>query len=606
MSSPAHLPPLSSGERAGRLRNLWPLSIETDREVWTVLLLASVGGLAIAFMVDWVHALVSLLQTALFGAAIDSDGGDGIARWRLLVVPILGSLVLGGVLVFLDKRKLLAITDPVEANALEGGRMSASQTLIFVGLSTISISIGGSVGFEAAMSQLGAGLLSVIGQKLGLPRRALRCLVACGTAAGIAAIFDAPLTGTIYALELVIGGYGVRALLPTLLAGATSGLVTHFLVGPRPIFLMPPMSQPELWHYTTAIGLAVAGSIVGIAVMRGATGFEALLARRKVPKLLRPLAGGVCLGVLAFVAWQVIGPGHLVLQGIIRDLPAPGWLAVLLVAKIAASVVCVGSGFRGGLFSASLLIGGILGALAHVLVIAPIVGPSASPELSIAVGMTAVCASVIGTPVAILILAIETTGLHVGIVAVALGVVIASHLTRRWFGYSFSTWKFHLRGQDLSGPRDIGRLKELTFADAPLIDPPRLLGEERIGDVARKRADWVAAEGFSKPEMMAIVTEQGGFVGFLRHDRLIEAAAETPDLPVAMIADHPKACARVDDPLSSQVEISEAAFGGWFAVVDRDDRLVGFAPEAAVLRRYLSELKAADQDDTAPFPPRPR
>lgn len=589
--------PLPTPTAAGRAPS-FPLSLETDREVLTVLLLASVGGAIIAVLVAGVHEFVNIVQTLLFGAAVDGANAAGIALWRRLVVPVAGSLALGLVLVWLGRHNRLAIIDPVEANATEGGRMSGLQTLTFIMLSTISISIGGSVGFEAAMTQLGAGLLSVAGQRLALPRRALRCLVACGTAAGLTAIFDAPLTGTLYALELVIGGYAVRALLPTLTAAAASGLVTHFIVGARPIFDMPDIGQPAVWHYPMAVGIGVASAVLGIAVMRGATGFESWLGKKDIAKALRPVTGGLALGLLAIAAWQVMGPGHTVLRSLITAPPGALMLAGLLVAKVLASVACVGSGFRGGLFSASLLMGGILGALVHVTIVAPLIGPQAGIELSIAVGMTAVSASVIGTPVAILLLAIETTGLHVGIVAVALGVVISSHLTRRFFGYSFSTWKFHIRGQDLSGPRDIGRLRALTFADAPLTDPQRIGSDTRIGAAA---AGLPTARPGEADAPLAVIGPSGSFAGFVSRARLLAAAADTPDLPVAMIAEMPRhSPVQQDAPLTDHIAIDSDGTG-WFAVTDGDGRLIGVAGEAAVLRRYLHELHAADQDDTALF-----
>lgn len=579
-------------------RPAFPPSVETDREVAIVLLLAAIGGAVIAFLVAGVHDAVDGVQTLLFGTAIDGRAAAGIAPWRRLAVPVAGALVLGLVLVWLGRHNRLAIIDPLEANATEGGRMSATQTLTFLMLSAISVSIGGSVGFEAAMSQLGAGLLSVTGQRLGLPRRALRCLVACGTAAGIAAIFDAPLTGTLYALELVIGGYAVRALLPTLTAGAMSGLVSHFVIGAEPIFRMPDIGPPQAWHYPMAVVVGVGAAGLGIAVMRGATGFEAWLARRAVAKALRPAAGGLVLGLLAAVFWQVMGPGHTVLRELIAAPPSGLLLAALLVAKVLASLACVGSGFRGGLFSASLLMGGFFGALLHLLLVVPLVGPQASMELSIAVGMTAVCASIIGTPVAILLLAIETTGLHIGIVAVALGVVISSHLTRRLFGYSFSTWKFHVRGQDLSGPRDIGRIRALTFADTPLTDPVRIGGDTRIGAAAAGLPPLAAGETVVP---LAAVNPMGVFLGFVRRTRLMAAAAETPDLPVAMIAEAPHAAfVHMNEALNEHIDIAGGA-GGWFAVVDAENRLIGFAGEAAVLRRYLHEVHAADHDDTGLF-----
>lgn len=568
-------------------------SARDDREVMILLAVAVVGGIVVGLAVAGIHEVVAFLQTLLFTRPIDGEGLEGVPVWRLVAVPVVGTLVLGLLLVVLQRAKRLGVTDPVEANALKGGRMSARESATLVGLSIVSIAIGGSVGFEAAMTQLGAGTLSVTGQRLKLSRSALRILVSCGTAAGIAAIFNAPLTGTLYALELVVGGYAVRALLPTLLAAGGSGLVTHVLFGYQPLFQIGPVGGLAYWHYLMAIGGGVVCALVGIAVMRGCTGLEHVLARFKVPPLLRPVVGGIGLAACALATPFVMGPGHLAIRDLMHNTPGLIPLLILVVAKGCASVLCVGSGFRGGLFSASLLLGAALGALFHAAVLVPVFGPGVDVGLSVVVGMTATSAAIIGTPIAIVLLAVETTGLHAGIVSVAFAVVVASHLTRRWFGYSFSTWRFHIRGHDLTGPRDIGRLRALTFADAPLEDPPRVPAEARLSEAAAMVAN--AAPSV----VLAVENADGTFDGFLRRDRLLEAALATPDLPTGMIAEKPSRTAHMTDSLMNHLESGKTAIVGRLAVVSPEGRLVGFAREADVLRRYLDEVEAADRDDTA-------
>ena len=569
-----------------------------DREMLVVLLLGAVGGLVIGAAVAGVRTFVGDVQGLLFGVDVDMFGSAGVAPWRVVLVPLAGGLVLGLLLAAAGRLGRLAIVDPVEANALEGGRMSMVDSLVLVGLSMVSISIGGSVGFEAAMTQLGAGLLSVVGQRLGLTRRALRILVSCGTGAGIAAIFDAPLAGTLYALELVVGGYAVRALLPTLVAAATSGLATHLLVGYTPMFLAHDVGLPTLWHLPLALLVGAAAAVVGIAVMRGTTAFEGLLVRLRVPSIGRPVAGGLLLGLLAVAAPEVMGPGHNGIDEILAGQNAAGALAAVLLAKMAASIVCVGSGFRGGLFSASLFLGAALACVLHGVVVVPLLGPDAPIELTVVAGMAGVAASIVGTPIAIVLLAVETAGLNAGVVTVAVSVVVAAHLTRRFFGYSFSTWRFHVRGRELLGPRDVGRLQRLTLADVPLAEPVRVAAGTPLAEAAR------ASRGAALP-VVAVEAADGAFVGLVRRDRLADAAADEPAAPIdGLAADAPPAAPR-DRSLARLVDAPIADVAGALAVVDGDGRLVGVVEEAAALARYLDELVAADDDDAGPLSPKP-
>ncbi|MDI9819045.1 MULTISPECIES: chloride channel protein [unclassified Legionella] len=552
--------------------------------------LAAIGGIVIGAAVAGIRVGVGFMQTLLFGVNINLYGSKGIILWRIMPVMLIGGLLLGSLLYFLGRTGRLAIVDPVEANALKGGKMSLPDSLILVGLSIISITIGGSVGFEAAMTQLGAGLLSFVGQRLKLARRERRILVSCGTGAGLTAIFGAPLAGTFYALELVVGGYAMRALLPTLLASAMSSHVVYMLIGYQPLFLASDVGAPALWHFVLAAVTGISATIIGIAVMHGTTSFEKLLAFTRTPILSRPVIGGLILGLISLAVPEVMGPGHHNIIEILTGYDLITTMAIMLIAKMAASIVCVGSGFRGGLFSASLFLGAALGYIIHDLILIPVFGHTVPLDLAVVAGMAAVTTSIIGTPIAIVLLMVETAGLQIGVVTTAITVIIASYLTRYWFGYSFSTWRFHIRGNDLLGPRDIGRLRDLKFSDVPLTNPPRLL-VEMPPDAAVKEA--VETE----TSIVAIEERNGRFLGLISCQQLIEAVTETPPLPLCNLAQKPSLCVYLNESLIKYIETIGTNGSGDIAVLDKEERLLGLASEAAVLHRYLMEILAADRDD---------
>ncbi len=243
-----------------------------------------------------------------------------------------------------------------------------------------------------------------------------------------------------------------------------------------------------------------------------------------------------------------MGPGHLAIRDLMHSTPGLIPLLILVVAKGCASVLCVGSGFRGGLFSASLLLGAALGALFHAAVLVPVFGPSVDVGLAVVIGMTATSAAIIGTPIAIVLLAVETTGLHAGIVSVAFAVVVASHLTRRWFGYSFSTWRFHIRGHDLTA--------RVTSGGCGRSPSPTLRSRTRRGFPAEARLSEAAAMVCERrPEPGARGRERR------RHLRRLPAPRPppggrlaTPDLPTGMIAEKPSRTAHMTDSLMNHLE----------------------------------------------------
>ncbi|STX41173.1 chloride channel protein [Legionella donaldsonii] len=551
-----------------------------------IILLATLGGAAIGTTVAGIRFCVGFIQTILFGTDVNLNAVS-IAPWRLMAIILPGSLLLGLLLVLAGRFNRLSIVDPVEANALEGGKMSFMDSLTLVGLSAVSITIGGSVGFEAAMTQLGAGTLSAIGQRLKLPRSDLRILVSCGTGAGIAAIFGAPLAGAFYALELVIGGYGMRALLPTLLASAMSSHAIYTLIGYRPIFLASHLGIPALWHFPLALVVGVSAAIVGIAVMRGTTAFENLLQLVGIPAALKPVIGGLILASISLLIPQVMGPGHHSIGQILDGYDLIGPTLALLLAKIAASVACVGSGFRGGLFSTSLFMGAALGCLIHGLLIVPFLGSQAPLDLTVIAGMAGVATSIIGTPIAIVLLTLETAGLQVGVVTTAITVVIANYLTRYWFGYSFSTWRFHVRGNDLSSPRDIGRLRSLKFADLALINPLRVTPNHSMSELLPLLE--------TNNQILAVV-EHNRFIGFIRAQHLLASAATNPQLPLDKLIEKPS-CVHATDSLAQHIESNKENFTNELVVLDNKEQLLGYTTEAIVLRRYLEEILTLDRED---------
>lgn len=410
--------------------------------------------------------LVALVRQLTLGLPEEAtiSGGDQVAWWHLAIVPTLGGLAVG-LLVLLGRRlRARDIVDPIEANAIHGGRMSLYDSARLVFATVLSNGVGASVGMEAAYTQWGAGLLSAASQALRLRREDCRVFVAAGAGAAIAAAFNAPLAGAFYGYELVLGSYTPAALAQVALACLTGTLVERALPGSGDLLALqqPAGEVPRLDYPLFAIVGLLCG-VLGILAMRLVTGIEAGLRRAAIPAWLRPALGGIALGLIAFEFPQALGSGRGAMQWSFADtaIPLP-FLAGLVAAKLVASSISIGSGFRGGLFSASLALGCLFGAaLAQA---GGLVWPSMLDQRSLfmLVGMGAMAAAVVGAPVTMVLLVLEATGdfeLAMGVLA---GVVCSATLVRVRFGYSFATWRFHQRGVAIRGAHDVGWISDLS------------------------------------------------------------------------------------------------------------------------------------------------
>src|SRR5262249_38724686 len=238
-----------------------------------------------------------------------------------------------------------------------GGNLPLWDGLIIAFLTVTAVGLGASVGLEAGVTQLGAAAASWMGRRCKMNRTAMRTLVGCGAAAAVAAAFNAPVAGISYALELVIGGYAVTALVPVAVAGITGTLTAHLMFDVDPIYFIvtPPMLNSGDYGLFALLGVFAAG--VGVIVMRAATTFEGLLKLAQIPPWMRPAMGGLVLACIGYLYPQVLGSGHGAIDETLNGNAAIQLLLALLAAKAAASAISIGSGFRGGLFSASLLLG---------------------------------------------------------------------------------------------------------------------------------------------------------------------------------------------------------------------------------------------------------
>src|SRR5438270_4342317 len=487
-----------------------------------------IGGLAVAAMSMAVEVLHVLLFDLEMGDRLSSQ--YRIEPLRALLVPSLGGLLLGLAFLLLLRWRPAREIDPIEANALHGGRMSFRGSVIVASQTVWSSGVGASVGLEAGYTQLASGLAASLGRGFDRRRADQRIMVGCGAAAAIAGAFGAPLAGAFYAFELVIGGYTPASLTPVGVAAVTGYFVAHsftvFSLGVG----VGPVGDVLGRDLAIAALLGIMSALFGIGIMRGVAFCEALLTRMRLWPPLRPALGGLGVGVLALITPQVMSSGHGALHfaGFI-SIPLTV-VATMFTLKAIASVISLGTGFRGGLFFATLFLGALGGHLfaAGFDTIWPDL--KLSPNVYAIIGMSALSASVIGGPLTMSFIALESTGNLWLTTAVLVAVIVSTLITRELFGYSFATWRLHLRGETIRSAADVGWLRDLTVGSLMRSDVTTVNADMTIDEFREKfplgsKTQVVAVDAAGRYAGLALVADahaadseaKHGLVDILHH-----------------------------------------------------------------------------------------
>ncbi|WP_159996276.1 chloride channel protein [Roseomonas sp. 18066] len=555
-----------------------------------ILALGAVAGLVSGLLAAGLGGAARGIHWLIFGP--ESQHGLSVLRdadpLALLLAPAAGGLLLGLLGLLLARWRPRQPVDPIEANALHGGRMSIWDGVVVGAQNLLSNGFGASVGMEAAYTQVGGGIASKLGRGFGLRRGDLRVLVGCGAAGAIAAAFGAPLTGAFYAFELVIGSYAIAHLAPVMAAAVAGSLVASALGTGTPV-LAAGLATPDWEDTALALVIGLAAALAGIALMRGVTLAEAGL-RRVIPwGTLRPMAGGLMVGGLALVTPAVLSAGHgaLHLAFVVEGAALP--LLGLALLKALASAISIGSGFRGGLFFASLLLGALLGKL--VAAGAAEFGVTVDPLLAAIVGMSAFGTAVIGAPLAMSFIALETTQSFAVAGVVVLAVIASGTTVRRLFGYSFATWRFHLRGEGIRSAHDVGWLRDLTVGKL-------MRREVRTVKLDTKLASFRRDFPLGSMTHVVALDEADRYAGLIL---VPEAYAEGLDeaAPVAQLVHLQDQVLLPAQNAKQAMALFDATDAEALAVVDQRDtsRLLGLVKASYLLRRYSEELDKRRQDE---------
>jgi chloride channel protein, CIC family len=551
------------------------------------------GVQAVAF--EGMSGLESLLDQGFAVEARDPTEAARALAWPWhIALPALGGLLVGPlVYAFAREARGHGIPEVMKAVAIRGGVIRGRLVGIKAVASALTIGTGGSAGSEGPIVQIGSALGSALGQRLNLTTTGLRTLVGCGSAAGIAATFNAPIAGAIFAGELIVGDFAIQHFTPIVISAVVASVVTRHAIGNHPAFPVPDyeiVSPLELLPYMLA---GVVAGLVAVVFIRGLSFFEDLFARVRLPEWSRASLGGALVGLVGIALPEIHGVGYSVIEGALAGGLSLGLMALLVPAKILATSLTLGSGGSGGVFAPSLFMGAMTGGVIGSLLESHWPGATGSAGAYALVTMGAVVAATTHAPVSAILMLFELTQTIDIIPAVMTACVISTLVSQGVFRDSIYTTKLRRQGLDLYEAKDPNVLKALFVRDVVVRDPTVIPSSTRF----EKVLDLLVSSAHNHFYVAAPDGAHLGVISLSALRRLIDERDALRHVVVAGdLVDTSQPSVTLDVDLSVAMKIFSESRIDELAVVDAHDksRLIGCVRERDVIEASNREQLRRD------------
>ncbi|MEO0400504.1 MAG: chloride channel protein [Pseudomonadota bacterium] len=438
--------------------------VQTAR-VWVFAILIGAASAYATIGFRWSIDRISLIA---FGETENmiASAASSLGPVRAWFAPVIGGLAVSGVLYAADRFGWLkggrgqGVSDVIEARAVKGGHIPVRTGVAAAVVSAISVGAGGSAGREGPAVHLGATVASFLDNKFGFSARHRRTLLGCGAAGAVAASFNAPIAGVLFALEVVMGAYGLSIFGPIAAASVTAAVITRTHLGNSPAVVAPEYGAVANIDVVFATGLGLLCGLVAtcflLATEQLTLRVREFADKRRISYIFLPPIGGAILGLMGAVHPEVFGVGYEAVTNAFTGAYALQTLLVILLLKIAASAVTLSCRFGGGVFSPGLVIGALAGSAYGALIADYAPFGTAAPAFFAMVGMGAASGAIIGAPISTTLIVFEMTGDYALTVSLIVAVALATLVTQSLAGHSFFHWQLSRRGYDLSeGPQGV-------------------------------------------------------------------------------------------------------------------------------------------------------
>jgi len=561
-----------------------------------MILLATLIGIGGGFGAVFFRWLIETFQDLAWG-----EGGtplDKIVRsswyWRI-IMPATGGLLVGLIVKFFaPEAKGHGVPEVMNAVARLGGVIRPIVAIAKSLASAICIATGGAVGREGPIVQIGAAMGSTLGQLLRLSPRRIRTCVGCGAAAGIAATFNAPIAAAFFAAEVILGEFGVGAFGSVVISSVSATVVARTIIGDEIAFVIPPYSLVHPAEMLTYVVLGLCAGVAGVLFVQTLHASEEFFDKlRKVPEFVKPIIGGIGIGLIGLLLPEVMGVGYDTITVALNGQIGLWLLLIILVVKVIATSFTLGSGGSGGVFAPSLFMGAAVGgAVGHV---ARMTLPfaMASPGAYAVVGMGAMVAASTHAPITAILIIFELTGDYGVIPGLMVSCIIATLVAQRMRRESIYTIKLMRRGIDLHAGQEVNVLRQVIIRDIIHSDIDKIHHTAPVEELYHRMVNSPHYEFF-------VVDDQDSLVGVISVDDIRRALPMLENLKAVAIAADVMSCpvvfVREDDNLDTAMRQFEKGIFEELPVLPAGDDMspIGYIQRQDVIKAYNKEILKVD------------
>ncbi|GBD92132.1 H(+)/Cl(-) exchange transporter ClcA [bacterium BMS3Abin04] len=388
--------------------------------------------------------------------------------WYVLILaPVIGGAIVGPLIYFFaPEAKGHGVPEVMQAILLKGGTIRPRVALIKALASAISIGTGGSVGREGPIIQIGSSLGSTVGQFFRVPTSRLKTLVGCGAAAGIAAAFNAPIAGALFAVEIVLMDFAVAQFSPIVISSVMATVISRSFEGDFAAFTVPKYSMGSPYELIFYFILGLLSGLVSYAFIKALYYSEDFFDNRlKIPEYVKPIIGGFLIGLIALVYPHIMGVGYDSINIALLGKMAWGFALILVFVKIIATSITLGSGGSGGIFAPSLFMGAMLGSFFGAFVHDLFPAITAGPGAYALVAMGGLVAGTTRAPITAIIIVFELTNDYRIILPLMIVTIISMIVSSKFSRESIYTLKLVMRGIHIKEGTAINVMESIFVKD---------------------------------------------------------------------------------------------------------------------------------------------
>ena len=511
--------------------NLWLEKIIMTENIFMITLavviglLGGFGAVGIRMLIDY----ISELSFSGHGSLLENIMATPW-YWKILI-PAIGGLIVGPIIYFFaPEAKGHGVPEVMQAIIVKGGKIRPRVALVKAFASAVTIGTGGSVGREGPIIQIGSSLGSTVGQFFQISKRRMKTLVGCGAAAGIAAAFNAPVAGALFAVEIILMDFKVDSFSPIVISSVMATVVSHSFEGDFAAFQVPHYQMVSVYEVGFYFILGALSGIISWVFIKVLYFSEDLWDEKfKIPSYWKPMIGGIIIGGIAIVYPQVMGVGYDSIDLALNSDMVWSLALVLIFVKILATSVTLGSGGSGGIFAPSLFMGAMLGALFGYFVHLMMPDNTALPGAYALVAMGGLVAGTTRGPITAILIVFELTKETSIILPLMIVVTISTLLSSKLQRESIYTLKLLLRKINLKSSPDVDQMENIRVSDVYSSNFESISEDTNFNEVVKKVIT-------KKLPLISVVDKNGKFMGVISIHLIKELIFEKDLLKNVLIA----------------------------------------------------------------------